>query len=427
MGLEMRETIRRALNVAEEDCYIIEGPIDMDDLMALGDVERPELVYETWKPTVPPRFADEDADVFSVIRSGDVLVHHPYESFTASVERFVLEAAEDPDVLAIKMTLYRTSRDSAFVDALIRAAEEGKQVAVLVELKARFDEQRNVRIAQRLEKAGVHVVYGILGYKTHTKLAMAVRQEGERLRTYVHVGTGNYNPRTAALYTDMGLFTCDDVLVSDVIELFHTLTGRSASRTYRKMLVAPTNMRDRFLEHIHREAGHAAAGKPGRITAKMNQLQDEKIIRALYEASQTGVKIDLIVRGFCCLRPGVPGLSDNIRVMSILGRFLEHSRVFRFDNDGDPAHFIGSADWMVRNLDYRVEAVAPVDDAVAKRRLDELLDTALDASEHAWHLAADGSWTPVEADADVAQAAGGELQRTLMRKTLEAQRSHRRR
>ncbi len=425
MSAGMREMIRRGLGVREEDVYVLDGPIDMDDLMALADVDRPELSFEPWKPLTPPRFADEDADVFSAIRSGDVLVHHPYESFTASVERFVTEAAEDPSVLAIKMTLYRTTRESSFVDALIRAAEEGKQVAVLVELKARFDEQRNVRLAQRLEKAGVHVVYGVVGLKTHTKLAMAVRQEaGGELRTYVHVGTGNYNARTAQLYTDVGLFTSDPALCGDVIELFHTLTGRSVRRDYRKLLVAPTNMRQRFLDRIAAEAEAAKAGKPSGITAKMNQLQDEQIIEALYEASAAGVPVDLVIRGFCCLRPGVEGLSENVRVFSILGRFLEHSRIFRFHNGGDPAYFIGSADWMVRNLDYRVEAITPVEDDAARARLGEILDAAVETGEHAWQLGPDGTWTP--RDPDAPETGGGEFQQRLMRRALDQQATQRR-
>lgn len=423
MSESMRELIRRGLSVDEEDVHSLDGPIDMDDLMALSDVDRPELKFEPWKPLVPPRLADEDADIFSVIRAGDLLVHHPYESFTASVERFVVEAADDPDVLAIKMTLYRTSRDSSFVSALIRAAEEGKQVAVLVELKARFDEQRNVELAQRLEKAGVHVVYGVVGYKTHTKLAMAVRQEPDGLRTYVHIGTGNYNNRTAQLYTDVGLFTCDPDLCGDVIELFHTLTGRSIQRNYRKLLVAPTNMRDRFLAMIHAETEAARRGEPAAITAKMNQLQDATIIEALYDASRAGVQIDLIIRGFCCLRPGVPGLSDNIRVFSILGRFLEHSRIFRFHNGGQRLYFIGSADWMVRNLDYRVEAIAPIEDPVAQSRLDDILQGALEATEHAWELNSDGTWTArntlTDDDTPAGGGDGGEFQQRLMRQALE--------
>ena len=419
MSPAMRALLTEGLHVADEDVYSLRGPVDMDDLMALGEIDRPELKFEPWKPLVPPRLADDEADIFSIIRSGDILVHHPYESFAASVERFIQEAAEDPGVLAIKMTLYRTSRDSPFVPALIKAAEEGKQVAVLVELKARFDEQRNVELAQRLEKAGVHVVYGVVGFKTHTKIAMAVREErdgtGSTLRTYCHIGTGNYNSRTAQLYTDLGLFTCDPGICGDVIELFHSLTGRSMHRDYRRLLVAPVNMRDRFLQMIETEKKNAEAGREARITAKMNSLQDDTIIRALYDASRAGVKVDLLVRGFCCLRPGVAGLSENIRVVSILGRFLEHSRILRFHNDGKPRYFIGSADWMVRNLDYRVEAITPVTDAHATAKLEEILEGALEAGEHAWELQPDGRWLP-------RQAPGEEFHRRLMRRALQQDR-----
>ena len=419
MSPAMRELITDGLHVAEQDVYALRGPVDMDDLSALGEIDRPELKFEPWKPLVPARLADDEADMFSAIRAGDLLVHHPYESFSASVERFITEAADDPGVLAIKMTLYRTSRDAPFVPALIRAAEEGKQVAVLVELKARFDEQRNVELAQLLEKAGVHVVYGVVGFKTHTKIAMAVREErdgaGSALRTYCHIGTGNYNSRTAQLYTDLGLFTCDPAICGDVIELFHSLTGRSMHRDYRRLLVAPVNMRERFLQMIEIERRNAESGREARITAKMNSLQDDMIIRALYDASRAGVKIDLIVRGFCCLRPGLPGVSDNIRVVSILGRFLEHSRIFRFHNDGKPRHFIGSADWMVRNLDYRVEAITPVTDPQAVARLDEILEMALEAGERAWELSPDGGW--IERD-----SGGEEFQRLLMRQALRQDR-----
>ncbi|MCS7034670.1 MAG: polyphosphate kinase 1, partial [Phycisphaerae bacterium] len=335
MSAAMRQFIIDGMQVDPRDVWVVRGPIDMDDLFAIANIDQPHLKFRPWVPVTPPRLVDEDVDIFSVIRQGDLLVHHPYESFADSVERFIESAVEDPKVLAIKMTLYRTSTDSPFVPALIRAAEMGKQVAVLVEIKARFDEQRNVELAQKLEKAGVHVVYGLIGLKTHAKLAMVVRDEPDGLRTYVHIGTGNYNSKTALLYTDLGLFTCNPLITSDVIELFHYLTGRSLKRDYRKLLVAPVNMRDRFLLKIRREVEHARDGRPARIVAKMNQLQDARIIKALYEASQAGVQIDLIVRGFCSLRPGVPGMSQNIRVVSILGRFLEHSRVFWFHNDGN--------------------------------------------------------------------------------------------
>jgi polyphosphate kinase len=392
MSKEMRQLIIDGLEVKSDDVYVLQGPIDIDDLMQLSSIDRPDLKFKPWKPLTPPAIADEDGDMFASIRDGDLLVHHPYESFAASVERFIQTAANDPKVLAIKMTLYRTSQDSPFVPALIRAAEEGKQVAVLVELKARFDERRNVELARRLEDAGVHVVYGIVGLKTHTKLAAVVRDEGESLRTYVHVGTGNYNSRTASLYTDLGLFTCNRSITHDVIELFHHLTGRSLKRDYQKLLVAPVSMRDRFTRMIGREIDHARAGRPARIIAKMNALQDKRIIEKLYEASQAGVKIDLIVRGFCCLIPGVPGRSENICVISVLGRFLEHSRIFYFSDGGLEEYYIGSADWMNRNLDFRVEAITPIEDPSLQPTLKHILETMLNDYSHAWELTSDGLW-----------------------------------
>ena len=395
MSEEMRQLLIEGTDCALEDVYTVPGPIDMDDLMALSLIDRPDLKYKPWQPITPPRLSDEDSDLFSVIRSGDVLVHHPYESFSASVERFIKTAAADPKVLAIKQTLYRTSSDSPFVPALIRAAEMGKQVAVLVEIKARFDEQRNVDLAQKLEKAGVHVVYGLIGLKTHCKLAMVVREEPDGLRTYCHIGTGNYNSKTAQTYTDVGLFTCNGLITSDVIALFHHLTGRSIKRDYAKLLVAPINMRDRFTQMIERETAHARAGRPGRIIAKMNALQDDRIIHLLYEASQAGVKIDLLVRGFCCLRAGVAGLSENIRVISVLGRFLEHSRIYYFANNGQEEFYIGSADWMVRNLDYRVEAIVPIEDPQHRNTLREILEVSLHDHGHAWELKSDDAWHPV--------------------------------
>jgi polyphosphate kinase len=392
MSQTMRDFIITGLEVGAAEVYTCDGPMDMDDLLALSNLELAHLKFKPWVSLVPTRFAGEDVDFFEVIRSGDVLVHHPYESFAETVERFITRATHDPRVLAIKMTLYRTSADSAFVPALIHAAEAGKQVAVLVEIKARFDEQRNLELAQRLEKAGVHVVYGLVGLKTHTKLAMVVREEPEGLRTYCHIGTGNYNNKTAALYTDLGLFTCNTAITDDVIDLFHFLTGRSLKRDYRKLLVAPVNMRDRFISKIRREIEHAKAGRPARIIAKMNALQDPKIITTLYEASHAGVQIELIIRGFCSLRPKVPGLSENIRIYSILGRFLEHSRIFWFQNDGNEEYYIGSADWMYRNLDFRVEAVTPIEDPGLRDRLKEILETMLTDRGHAWELEPDGRW-----------------------------------
>ena len=392
MSPAMRQTIVEGLEVAADDVYLLPGPIDMDDLMQLSSIDRPDLKFAPWKPLTPVRLRDDERDIFAVIRAGELFVHHPYESFAASVERFVEAAAADPKVLAIKMTLYRTSLDSPFVPALIRAAESGKQVAVLVELRARFDEQRNVELARRLENAGVHVVYGIVGLKTHTKLAIVVRDEPDGLRTYCHIGTGNYNSRTAQLYVDVGLFTSDPLIASDVTELFHYLTGRSLKRDYAKLLVAPVTMRDSFLAMIERETQHARAGRPARIIAKMNALQDRAIIEKLYDASTAGVDVDLIVRGFCCLVPGVPGQSERIRVISTLGRFLEHSRVYSFANDGDEAMYLGSADWMSRNLDARVEAITPVEDPTIRATLRGILDTMLNDVGHVWELRADGSW-----------------------------------
>lgn len=393
MSQAMRQAIVEGAGVDPRDVWIVRGPMDMDDLYAIANLDIPQLRFKSWAPQIPPRLMDDDIDIFSVIRQGDLLVHHPYECFASSVERFIQSAVDDPKVLAIKMTLYRTSSDSPFVPALIRAAEMGKQVAVLVEIKARFDEQRNVELAQKLEKSGVHVVYGLIGLKTHTKLAMVVRDEPDGLRTYTHIGTGNYNSKTAVLYTDLGFFTCNPQITSDVIELFHYLTGRSLKRDYRKLLVAPVNMRERFLLKVRREIEHAKEGKPARIIAKMNQLQDAKLIKAMYEASQAGVQIDLIVRGFCCLRPGVPGLSENIRVTSILGRFLEHSRIFYFQNNGEEEYYIGSADWMVRNLDYRVEAITPIEDPALRSVLKDILELMLSDHGSSWVLGADGQWT----------------------------------
>ena len=417
MSADMRRLIVNGMKVDEEDVYTVPGPIDIDDLVQLTDLDRPDLKFEPWQSLTPAALADPDATIFDVIRDGDLLVHHPYEDFTQSVERFVLAAANDPAVLAVKMTLYRTSRDNKFVPALIRAAEAGKQVAVLVELKARFDEERNVELAQQLEKAGVHVVYGFVGLKTHTKTALVVREEGEGPRAYCHIGTGNYNSKTAQLYTDVGLFTCDPAVTNDVVNLFHYLTGRSRRKGYEKLLVAPVTMRDRFLEMIAREVGHAKSGRGGKIVAKMNQLQDPTVIEALYNASRAGVEIDLIVRGFCCLRPGVPGMSQTIRVRCILGRFLEHSRIYHFANAGEPEYYIGSADWMNRNLDYRVEAITPVEAPALQKRLGEALDVLLADTAHHWRLHADGVWTRPGTSEE--RSSTPDPQEIMMRQALE--------
>ena len=379
------------------------GELDYTDLATMGDLPIPGLRYQPWNPVKPPAFSDETADLFSAIRGGDVLVHHPYESFAASVERFVEAAATDRHVLAIKMTLYRTGDDSPFVHWLIQAAERGKQVVCLVELKARFDEERNIQWARSLEKVGAHVVYGVLGLKTHSKTVLVVRREGAALRSYAHIGTGNYHVGTSRLYTDIGLFTCNPAITEELTDLFHFLTGRSLKRDYAKLIVAPVNMRERFVAMIDREIENRRAGKPCGIVAKMNSLEDLRICNALYRASGEGVPIDLIVRGFCCLRPGVPGLSENIRVTSIIGRFLEHARLFHFrngcENPAEGEFYFGSADWMYRNLSNRVEAIVPVEEAAHREKCWEILRIQLNDQRQAWDMQPDGSYvqrTPID-------------------------------
>ncbi|PYP65961.1 MAG: polyphosphate kinase 1, partial [Gemmatimonadetes bacterium] len=363
------EDVPQSAALTGRDVFEAGRLLGLGDLLALHGLDCPTLKDAPCTPSIPPELRDPRRSIFEVIRERDLLVHHPFDSFTASVERFLETAAEDDNVLAIKLTLYRTSGDTAIVDALIEAAQRGKQVAVLVELKARFDEANNISWARRLESFGVHVAYGSATLKTHTKLALVVRREADGIRRYVHLGSGNYNSRTARLYTDIGLFTCSRSIAADVTDLFNSLTGYSRQRLYRKLLVAPANMRARVLDLIDREAEHARAGRPARIVAKMNALVDPEVIDALYRASRAGVDIDLIVRGICCLRPGVPGLSEHIRVISIVGRFLEHSRVFYFANGGSEEFYIGSADWMQRNFDRRVEAVTPVEDSTLHVRL----------------------------------------------------------
>lgn len=392
----IREFLMRELELESIDVYELAGELDYQDLRPIADLPLSDLRYRPWTPVSPPPLADEEADIFDIIRGGDLLVHHPYESFSASVERFITSAADDPRVLAIKLTLYRTSDESPFIRTLIRAAESGKQVVCVVELKARFDEQRNIMLAHELEKAGVHVVYGVLGLKTHSKTALVVRQEQGGLRCYAHIGTGNYHPHTARLYTDLGLFTCDPVITADLVELFNYLTGRSLKSEYQKLLVAPVNMRQRFVELINREAEHARAGRPAHIIGKMNSLEDRKLMRALHEASAAGARCDLLVRGFCCLRPGVRGVSDNIRVISVIGRFLEHSRVYYFrngaENPEDGEFYIGSADWMYRNLLWRVEVITPVESRPLREKLWEVLRIMLADNRQAWEMQPDGSY-----------------------------------
>ena len=387
------------LQIDPEDIYETTGLIDYGALNEIADLDGPELHWPKWTPLAPRGLEDEEDDIFAAIRQGDLLVHHPYECFHASVERFIEQAANDPKVLCIKQSLYRTSGDSPFVNSLIRAAEAGKQVAVLVELRARFDEARNIVWARKLEDAGVHVAYGVVGLKTHTKTALVVRQEQGGIRCYGHIGTGNYNSKTARLYEDLGLLTCDPGITEDLTGLFNYMTGRSRQRDYQRLLVAPVAMKKRFLELIDRETEFARSGRGGRIVAKMNQLEDRGVMDALYRASQAGVQVDLVIRGFCCLRPGVPGLSDNVRVRSVLGRFLEHSRIFWFQNgqadplDGD--FFIGSADWMYRNLQTRVEAAVPITKPPHRARLWEILQTCLEDCRQSWQMQSDGTYAKI--------------------------------
>jgi polyphosphate kinase len=405
----------RELEVRDSDVMRIGGLLDMSSLWALAALDRPELRDEPLPPVTPARLRGEEpsvgADFFAAMREGDVLVHHPYESFTTSVQRFIEQAAADPDVLAIKQTLYRTSGDSPVVDALIDAAEAGKQVVVLVEIKARFDEQANIRWARALERAGCHVAYGVVGLKTHCKIALVVRQERGQLRRYAHVGTGNYNPKTARLYEDFGLLTADPGIGADLTDLFNTLTGYSRQTDYRELLVAPQCLRIGVIERIDAETERARAGKPSGVRLKVNSLVDEQVIDALYRASQAGVPVECVVRGICALRPGVEGLSATIRVRSILGRFLEHSRVFGYL--GAKEWWMGSADIMHRNLDRRVETLVRVKDPSAQAALSGVIDLAMDERTSAWELLADGHWArragPVDYQLELARRAGADV------------------
>ncbi len=388
------------IGIREGDAYEVAGMLDLAALAQLADLDRPSLKAPPHIPVVPsrlqPQDEDEPADVFAQIRAGDILVHHPYESFTASVERFLIQAASDPDVLTIKQTLYRTSGDYPIVQALIDAAGGGKQVVVLVEIKARFDEANNIIWARKLEQAGAHVVYGVIGLKTHSKVLLVVRREGSRLRRYVHIGTGNYNSKTARQYVDLGLLTCREELGADVTDLFNTLTGLSRQRVFRRLLVAPITLRARFLELVEREIAYARAGHPARIVLKINSLVDTQAVEVLYEAARAGVDVDLIVRGACCLVPGIPGISERVRVRSIIGEFLEHSRIWMFANGGRPEWFIGSADLMERNLDRRVEVVTPVEDHGLQARLARIIDVMLADDRRSWQLQPDGRWLRTE-------------------------------
>jgi polyphosphate kinase len=441
---EVRQLLCRELDLAENDVYVITGPLDLSGLWAVHALERPELKDEPFLAVTPPRLAtadDEPIDIFKAIRQGDILVHHPYDSFATSVETFIKQASRDPRVLAIKQTLYRTSGDSPIVKALIRAAERGKQVAALVELKARGDEAANVAWARQLEEAGVHVVYGLMGLKTHSKTALVVRQEDDGIHRYCHIGTGNYNSQTARMYEDLGVLTTDPEIGADLTDLFNFITGYSRRTNYRRILVAPLSLRAAMVERVEKEA---ARGTEGRLIWKMNNLVDPAIIDALYAASEAGVRINLIIRGICCLRPGVPGLSDNIAVRSIVGRWLEHSRIYFFGTDGEartiPAQangtnnggvdiagymptggqfYIGSADMMPRNLDRRVEVIVPVTDAEGGQRLREVLAVELADDALAWELRGDGTWEKV------AIGANFNAQRYLQDKAVERARRRR--
>lgn len=396
LGLLMRE-----LEISRDDVHTLPGPLDLSGLWDLYTLDRPDLKDDPFKPTTPPELStpdDSPADVLAVMRRGDLLLHHPYQSFATSVQRFVEQAAHDPDVLAIKQTLYRTEGQSAIVDALAEAAQAGKQVLVLVEVKARFDEQANIEWARMLERAGCHVVYGVVGLKTHCKLCLVVRQESNGLRRYMHLGTGNYNAGTARLYEDIGLLTANDSMGADVSDLFNYLTGYSRQTRYRRLVVAPHGLRGRIRSLVQRESERVSTGSAGRIVIKCNSVVDPQMIDDLYAASQAGVEIDLIVRGICALRPGVPGMSDNIRVRSILGRFLEHSRIFCFGDDGEGDYYIGSADLMQRNLDRRVEALISIDAQPLKETLGSLLELLLEPSIHRWDLFPDGTWVRAQGD-----------------------------
>jgi polyphosphate kinase len=409
MADPVRELLVEQLDLDEREVFERPGPLDFRDFDALVDLDRPDLKRPEWTPKRHPRLArahaDEevdvdvlddagsDADLFDVIRAEDVLVHHPYHSFEKTVQRFLEEAATDDHVLAIKAAIYRTSRDSKVIQSLIEAAREGKQVAVMVELKARFDEENNLRWVRRLEEEGIHVAYGTIGLKTHSKTALVVRDEADGVQLYSHVGTGNYHAETAKTYVDLGLLTADPDVGHDLTRLFNYFTGHSMNEEYRKLLVAPAKMREAFTRLVRREADHARDGREGRIVAKLNSLEDPAIVRELYEASQAGVDIDLVVRGICRLRPGIEGVSDTITVRSVVGRFLEHSRIFYFGNAGAPEFYVGSADWMTRNLDRRVEAVAPIEDPDLQDELRVVLRTMLADNRRAWEMAADGSYT----------------------------------
>jgi polyphosphate kinase len=404
IGQHVRELLVRELGVSESEVYALPEPLDLRGLNLVADLDRPDLHYPKFVPATHRYLAEVESakpsDVFEAIRRRDILLHHPYDSFSTSVQSFLEQAADDPQVLAIKQTLYRTSGDSPIVDALIDAAEAGKQVLAVVEIKARFDEMANISWARKLEQAGVHVVYGIVGLKTHAKLSLVVRQESDGLHRYCHVGTGNYNPKTARLYEDFGLLTCDPQVGEDLSRLFNQLSGYAPKTAYRRLLVAPRSLRTGLVDRVEREVANHEAGRRAGVRIKVNSIVDEVLIDSLYRASQAGVSIDVIVRGICAIRPGMPGLSENIRVRSVLGRFLEHSRVFWFAGGGEPVVYIGSADMMHRNLDRRVEAMVRLRDPRDIAELDELLTLSMAPDVASWHLDATGAWTRHHLDAE---------------------------
>ncbi|WP_231184475.1 polyphosphate kinase 1 [Haladaptatus sp. DYF46] len=392
----VRELLVEQLDVDDREVFCLPEPLDFRDFMDLTDCDRPDLKSPPWTPRPHPRLTgetlDEEVDVFEEVRRNDLLVHHPYHSFEETVQKFLSQAATDPDVLAIKLSIYRTASDSKVVQSLIEAARNGTQVAVMVELKARFDEENNIEWGKKLEEEGIHVAYGTMGYKTHSKTALVVREEGDRVRLYSHIATGNYHSETAKTYTDLGLLTADREIGQDLSALFNYFTGHTRHEEYRKLLIAPGNMRERFTERIRAEAALAREGKEGRIVAKMNSLEDPDIVEELYRAAMDGVDIDLVVRDICRLRPGIEGVSETVTVYSVVGRFLEHSRIFYFGNDGDPRYFLGSADWMTRNLDKRVETVAPVTDPALREELSAILETMLADNRNCWEMESDGNY-----------------------------------
>ncbi|MFD9119874.1 MULTISPECIES: RNA degradosome polyphosphate kinase [Streptomyces] len=420
---EVLDLLVRELKINESEVYPLTGPLDLTGLFRIASLDRPELKYRKFVAGVHRDLAEVESasapDIFAALRSRDVLLHHPYDSFSTSVQAFLEQAAEDPDVLAIKQTLYRTSGDSPIVNALIDAAEAGKQVLVLVEIKARFDEHANIKWARKLEEAGCHVVYGLVGLKTHCKLSLVVRQEGDTLRRYSHVGTGNYHPKTARLYEDLGVLTSDPQVGADLSDLFNRLSGYSRRETYRRLLVAPKSLRDGLIARVNKEVQHHRAGRPAYVRIKVNSIVDEALIDALYRASQAGVPVDVWVRGICAIRPGVPGLSENVRVRSVLGRFLEHSRVFGFGNGGEPEVWFGSADMMHRNLDRRIEALIRITDPGHRAALNRLLETGMSDLTSSWHLGPDGEWTRHSYDAD------GQPLRNVQEMLIDARRRRR--